>query len=63
MRQRKSTDAGLSWPTTIEHRGVCYDRTGKLGTHCATLRPTAEYQHGGARLWAFVDGVVATENA
>lgn len=54
-------------PTRVE---IVYDRktyywTGKLGTHVATGRESAEYEAGDhSRLWAFVDdGVVNEPNA
>lgn len=50
--------AGLRFPTEVTCDGKTYARTGKLGTHIATGRPSAEYARDGACVWAFADGTI-----
>lgn len=55
--------AGVKFPAEVVHEGLVYWRTGKLGMHIATGRPSAEYsrrdEHGEGRVWAFSDGTYA----
>ncbi len=54
--------AGVVFPASVTCEGTTYYRTGKIGTHRATGRPTAEYSHkdmGEDRCWAFSDGTIA----
>lgn len=63
IKMRKQTVViGLRFPTEIVYNGRTYYRTGKNGTHRATLRPTMEYQlaDDNSRLWVFSDGSIAT---
>jgi len=45
----------------IMHEGTTYYWTGKVGTHIATGRPSAEYKSAPDVIWAFYDGTVCPD--
>jgi len=53
--------AGEEWPNTVTHDGATYTRTGKTGWNAKNGTRSAEYEHGGRRVWRLRTGEIVEE--